>query len=82
MKKLYNVLTLDPTTDTFTPQVGLTVPSQGIDLAGVRAVAKELIGAGYIGSLEKVYGEWQFPEPCVLLERANETEEVQPELFH
>jgi hypothetical protein len=69
-KKRYNVLTYDPELETFTPQAGLTMPSQGVDIAGVRCVAKELRDMGYSGRLEYVWGEWQFPEPCVRLQQA------------
>lgn len=45
--RLYNVKTYDAESGEFTPQEGLTVPSQGIPIWGVRTVLKELRAMGY-----------------------------------
>jgi hypothetical protein len=69
----YNVLTWDHEKETFTPQVGLSVPSQGITLGQVRAVMAELRVMGY-ECRRKRHGDYEINDPSVLVERAKVTE--------
>jgi hypothetical protein len=46
-KPLYSVGTWDTESQAYTPQEGLTVPSQNVPLAGLLAVLRELKTFGY-----------------------------------
>lgn len=71
----YNVLTWGHEKETFTPQVGLSVPSQGITLGQVRDVMAELRVMGYeCRRLGKRNGDYEINDPSVLVERATVTE--------
>ena len=47
MKPLYSVGTWDMDLQAYTPQEGLTVPSQNVDIHGLRRALKELRRLGY-----------------------------------
>lgn len=80
-KPLYNVLTAEwEGGGKFTPQIGLAVPSQGVDIHGVRAVLKELQTMGYGAYLEREDGDWVCKDPSVSVERMEE-EVVEKTLF-
>lgn len=69
----YSVRTWDPELETYTPQVGLSVPSNGLTLHQLRRALKELRGLGYTAHRRRqTNGEHDDNDFCVLVERCDQ----------
>lgn len=62
----YSITTWDTDTQSFTPQIGLTVPSQGIPWQGIKPVFRQLQNMGYT-----CHRTHRCSDPSVLIERIN-----------
>jgi hypothetical protein len=72
MIALYSVGTWNTDEQAYTPQAGLTVPSQNVDIHGLRRVLKELRGMGYSAHRYRdSNGEHDRNDWCVLVERTD-----------
>lgn len=69
---LYSVGTWDTDLQAYTPQIGLTVPSQNVNLATLREVLRQLRGMGYDCHRRRgVDGSYDDNDASVLVERTD-----------
>ncbi len=72
MTALYSIATWDIDLQAYTEQVGLTVPSQNVDIHGLRAVLKQLKRMGYsCHRFRDPDGGHDDNDWCVLVERTD-----------
>lgn len=69
---LYSVCTWDTEAEAYTPQEGLSVPSQNVDIHGLRRVLKKLRTMGYsCHYVRDSDGSHECNDWCVLVERTD-----------
>lgn len=68
MTALYTILTHDPEQDRYSPQEGLTVPSERVPWTGLLAVLRQLRCMGYMAHYSSKTG---MNDPMVLVERVD-----------
>lgn len=78
MNAQYSVGTWDTDAQAYTPQVGLRVPSIGIDKGTLRTALKELRSRGYSAHrVRDSNGDYDDNDWCVLVERTDNMTEAE-----